>query len=201
LVLGTVALALIPIPGRRIWVGLAAVTGLAISLLAVFTTIFPEPVVRTVWQEGEERGGSAAAGVSLLIGNEEIAAQISTRRLPHEVVVSQAYPTVHHLAFLSGGELPTALANVRGGVHGLASLYWHRPEQLTGVDAFFVSEKADTAGRIPPLFAECFREEPIRVMLDGREIRHVHVLRCHDLRQPVPAFSRLTRGDEQGRGP
>jgi 4-amino-4-deoxy-L-arabinose transferase-like glycosyltransferase len=201
LVLGTVVLALIPIPGRRIWVGLATVIGLAISLLAVFTTIFPEPVVRAVWQEEERRGGSAAAGVSLLIGNEEIAAQISARRLPHEVVVSQAYPTVHHLAFLSGGELPTALANVRGGVHGLASLYWHRPEQLTGVDAFFVSEKADTAGLITPLFAECVGEEPIRVMLDGREIRHVHVLRCYDLRQPVPAFTRLDGGDEQGRGP
>jgi hypothetical protein len=86
-------------------------------------------------------------------------------------------------------------------VHGLASLYWHRPEQLTGVDAFFVSEKADTTGLIAPLFAECVGEEPIRVMLDGREIRHVHVLRCYGLRQPVPAFSRLNAGDEQGRGP
>jgi 4-amino-4-deoxy-L-arabinose transferase-like glycosyltransferase len=200
LVLGTVALALVPIRGRKVWIGLGAATGLTISLVVVFVAIFPEPVLRTIWQEGEERGGAAAAGLSLLVGNDEIAAQITQRRIPSEIVISQAYPTVHHLAFLTGGGLPTALANVRGGVHGLASLYWHRPEHFSGIDALFVSEKADTTDLIAPLFAECASEKPIRILRDGRLVRQVRLSRCRDLRQPVPAFSRLDGDRQSGPG-
>ena len=194
LVLGTVALALIPIRGRKVWIGLAAASGLAVSLLVLFIALFPQPVLRAVWQEGEARGGAAASVLSLLIGNDEIVAEIEQRRRPDELVVSEAYPIVHHLAFLSDGGLTTALANVRGGIHGLASLYWHRPEHFKGIDALFVSDQDDAADLIAPLFAACTKEEPVRVLVDEREVRRIRVMRCHDLRQPAPAFGRLRSG-------
>jgi hypothetical protein len=81
---------------------------------------------------------------------------------------------------------------VRGGVHGFASLYWHPPEYWRGRNALFVSRHDDVQERFAALFAECREEEPIVVTRGGYRLRTTHVMRCRDLLEPVPAFTRLS---------
>ena len=84
--------------------------------------------------------------VSPVVGNEEIVAEVERRLRPGELMASESYTDVHLFAFLSGGRLPTRLARVRGGAHGLASLYWYRPEELLG-EELPVRDREGGAGR------------------------------------------------------
>jgi hypothetical protein len=134
---------------------------------------------------------SAAAD---MIGNPEIAGEIAARLSPGEIMASSSYTITHLMGFLSGGTLETRLANINRGLHGLASLYWHPPGELLGRDFLFVADdkKGDMHTRLEPLFAEVVEQPPIEVHRHGQLIRSLRVLRCRDLRQPVPAFTRLS---------
>jgi hypothetical protein len=191
LLLGAVALVLVPIPGRKLWFGLGAATGLAVSLLALVLALFPETVLHHGWL-AREGAGDPPGAFQYLIGSRETLEEIERRRQPEEIVVSESYSLVHELGLLSGGRTPTALAEVRGGIHGFASLYWYPPEHWLGRDALYVSRHDDARERLATLFAECRDEEPIVVRRGGREIRRTHVMRCRDLQQPSPAFTRLS---------
>ena len=191
ILLGAAALALVPIPGRRIWIGLGAASGLTVSLLALFLAVFPETVLRVGWLE-REGAGEPPSAFGYLIGSDETLREIERRRRPAVVVVSESYSFAHELGLLSKGTLPTAMAEVRGGVHVFASLYWHSPEYWRGRNALFVSRHDDTQERFAALFAECTEEEPIVVTRGGHELRKTYVMRCRDLLEPVPAFTRLS---------
>ncbi len=194
LLLGTVVLVLVPFAGRRVWIGLGAIAGLTSSLLIVLIALFPEAAFQAVWVERSAPGDKPPRILTYPIGNDELLREVMRRRLPDEVVISQSYSLVHLLGFWSGGELPTALARVTSGVHGLASLYWYPPEHWQGIDAMFVTDRENLEESIAARFAACEPDDPILVTRDGREIRRFRVLRCTDLKQPVPAFSRLSRG-------
>ncbi len=96
-------------------------------------------------------------------------------------------------AFLSGGVLETRLANVNNGLHGLASLYWYEPDDLVGRNFLFVAHDSygDMDTKLAEIFAEIEEQPTIEIYREGQHIRTLRVLRCRDLQQPVPAFSRL----------
>jgi hypothetical protein len=87
--------------------------------------------------------------------------------------------------------MPTRLAQMRGGVHGLASLYWYRPEELRGKNFLFVTMRDDLTSRLSGIFAEVTEEAPFLVMRGGTVVRRVSFLRCRDLLQPEGTFTRL----------
>jgi 4-amino-4-deoxy-L-arabinose transferase-like glycosyltransferase len=189
-VLGTVALACTA--RRPRWLVRSGVAfGLALSLAATAAVLLvprmPQVSPRFVGGVGESLAGTVAAAV----GNEEIVTEVERRLRPGEIMASESYTDVHLFAFLSGGALPTRLARVRGGAHGLASLYWYRPEEFLGRNFLFVTEREGLAAPLSEIFTEVVEEPPFFVERGGREVRRVFFLRCQGLRHPEGTFTRL----------
>jgi 4-amino-4-deoxy-L-arabinose transferase-like glycosyltransferase len=197
IVLGTVALACTA--RRPRWLIRSGVAfGLVISLAATAAVVLVPRMLLVsppfVGGVGERLAGT----VSPAVGNEEIVTEIKRRLRPGELVASESYTNVHLFAFLSGGTLPTRLARVRGGAHGLASLYWYRPEELVGRNFLFVTERE---GMLPPLaeiFTEVTEEPPFLVERGGTVVRRVLFLRCRLLRHPEGTFTRLAPSPSLG---
>jgi len=166
------------------------VVGLVLSATALAIVAWPEQVLEIQWTtSGRARTSSAAA----IIGNEEIAREVAARLEPGEIMASSSYTNVHLLGFLSGGELETRLANVNIGLHGLASLYWYEPEDLVGRSFLFIGAQ-DPATVLPGLeaiFTEVTVQPPIEIVRQGRVVRTMHVIRCRNLGEPVPVFTRI----------
>lgn len=191
IVLGVVLLALRGVGRKTVVAGVAF--GLTISLAAVglagladsLATWLAAPEVRLYRRQATLFGS--------LVGNEDIAAELAARRAPEELVASESYTNVHLLAFLSGGQLPTRLAKLTGGKHGLASLYWHRPETLQGRDVLFVTEHPTKIGpRLQPLFEHVEEDPPpLVIRRGGVVVRQVTFFRCKGLRAPEGVFTRL----------
>jgi hypothetical protein len=193
LALGVVAIALVEIPGRK-WMTIgAAVFCLGICLPALFLVSQPDILlsVPAIARQSDER--LANSPISYLYGGDEVVEGVRQRLRPGELVGSDSYTITHLLGFDSAGEFETRLGRVLGrGLHGLASLYWHTPEQLQGADMLFLTDEKDKIGeQLRLLFARCDEEEPIRIFRQGRMVRYEDVLRCKNLLEPVPTFTRL----------
>jgi 4-amino-4-deoxy-L-arabinose transferase-like glycosyltransferase len=192
-VLGMVVLALtLPRPRRLVWSGVAF--GLAVSLFASAAALLLPRLIEVRWPLVGRLRGQAADTVAAAVANREIAAEVERRLRPGEMMASESYTTVHLFAFLSGGTLPTRLARVTGGVHGLASLYWYPPQELEGKSFLFVTERDGLAAPLAKLFARVSEDPPLVIERDGRVVRRVFFLRCADLLRPAGVFTRLPRG-------
>lgn len=190
IVLATVALACTA-PRSRWLIRSGVAFGLAFSLLAIVAVLLLPRMLEVRRPFVGRLDRSLAGAVAAAVGNEDIAAEVERRLRPGEIMASESYTNVHLFAFLSGGTLPTRLARVRGGVHGLASLYWYRPEELRGRNFLFVTEREGLAAPLSEIFAEVTEEPPFLVERDGRVVRRVFFLRCQDLRHPEGTFTRL----------
>jgi hypothetical protein len=115
------------------------------------------------------------------------------RLRPGEIMASSSYTNVHLLSFLSGGALETRLANVNNGLHGLASLYWHSPDELVGRDFLFIAHdrRGDLHVPLAKIFGGTVEKAPIEIRRNGRLVRTIRVIRCSNLLEPDPAFTRL----------
>lgn len=191
LALGAVGLGLTAFRGRRTLIALGAATGLLLSAAAITIALVPEPLLGWEWSYRGRPRHISTRKLTALVGNERILAEVEARRRPGELVSSESYSLVHLLAFLSRGHLDTRLAHVGGGKHGLASLYWYSPEELLGKEMLFVTTERRFDGRLHALFASVSEEEPLLIESGGRLVRRIRFLRCRELREPVPAFSRL----------
>jgi hypothetical protein len=165
--------------------------GLALSLAAVGIVLSPERLLAVEWSYRGQPNRINTRALAELIGNREVVDRIQALRRPDELVASESYSDVHLYAFLSGGTLPTRLANIRGGKHGLASLYWYRPGELAGRDMLFVTDREGQQKVLRGLFAEVRVEPPIEVVRDGEVVRRVLLYRCRTLLRPEGAFTRL----------
>jgi len=189
-VLGVVILGLTaPRPRRLIRAG--AVVGVGLSAVMILVVAFVTYALDAEWSHfGHTRadwGGQLAAAVD----NDAVVAEIERRIRPGEMMASESYTDVHLYALLSRGRLATRLAHVQGGHHGLASLYWYRPEELRGRDFLFVTERDGVAEPLGKIFAEV-REEPPFTMGSGDHVfRRVRFYRCRDLLKPEGTFTRL----------
>jgi hypothetical protein len=196
LVVGIVAVAMVPFPWRRFLVRAGAVTGgtfalFLVVLAAVWSTAGPESLLGLPplgdRSDEEIAGGSA----SYAFGDDEVVDELVSRLPDGGFAASESYTLVHLLGFKSRGELPTRLGNVAYGLHGLASLYWHRPEGMVDADVLFFTRKDGLGETVGALFETCDAEEPILVHRRGRLVRRLNVFRCRGLQEPVPAFTRL----------
>jgi hypothetical protein len=183
---------LVAFRGRSTLVACAAVMGLGLSLAAVGIVLVPERLVAVEWSYRGQPNRISTKALAELIGNREIVGRLQALRGPGELVASESYSDVHLYAFLSGGTLPTRLANIRGGKHGLASLYWYRPAELAGRDMLFVTDRDGQEKVLRGLFEEVRAEPPIEIVRDGVLIRRVLLYRCHNLLRPEGAFTRLS---------
>ncbi len=193
IVLGMVALALTR-PRPRLLVGSGVVFGVAVAGLATAGALAIPHLVGVRWPIFGPLRGQAADTVAAAVANEEIVAEVARRLQPGEMVASESYTDVHLFAFLSGGKLPTRLARVTGGVHGLASLYWYPPATLRGRDFLFVTERDGLATPLSRIFAAVTEERPLLIERGGRVVRRIHLLRCTNLVHPEGVFTRLPAG-------
>ncbi len=190
-VLATLALAL-TVPRPRRLVAWGAGFGLALSLAAGALVVFATAALDVSWPLVGRARGAFADTLAAAVANDDVVAEISRRLAPGEMVASESYTDVHLYAFLSRGRVPTRLAHVHGGIHGLASLYWYAPDELRGKDFLFVTERAGLAESVTPLFASVREEPALEIRRDGRVVRRVLFLRCRDLLRPEGAFTRLS---------
>jgi 4-amino-4-deoxy-L-arabinose transferase-like glycosyltransferase len=191
LVMAMVALAIIRFRGWKLLVSTGMALGLTLSLTVVGAAYQPERLLGLSWSYQGRPHRISTRKVAAAIGNEEIVAAVTAARRGDELVASESYSTAHLLAFRSGGQLPTRLAHVKPGKHGLASLYWYSPEELRGSDVLFVTEKQQVDQRLRQIFAEVKEERPIKVSRKGQVVRTVRLLRCTELLHPEGVFTRL----------
>ncbi len=193
LVVAAAMLVLLTFRFKRALVISGVVVGLALSATVLAIVAFPEKLLEIQWTYGGRSGRVSTSSAAAIIGNDEISREIAARLEPGEIFASSSYTNTHLFGFLSGGAMETRLANVNIGLHGLASLYWHEPTELVGRDFLFVAH--DPWGNLHEPLAEIFahvEEEPaIEIRRRGRLIRSMRVLRCRDLLNPSPAFTRL----------
>jgi 4-amino-4-deoxy-L-arabinose transferase-like glycosyltransferase len=193
LMLMTLSLALISFKGKRLLIVLGAVMGLALTLTVIVVAAFPAPLMSLHWSYPGVPGRIATDQLVYLVGNTEIADEVERRLGPGELAASENYSAVHLVAFYTHGRVPTRLARITSGVHGLSSLYWYSPEELQGKDFLFFTESERMDRRLSGSFASIEEEEPFFVKLGDRIVRTLHFYRCRNLRTPEVAFSRLPR--------
>ena len=111
-----------------------------------------------------------------------------TRRRPCWLT---SYSDVHVYGLLSKGTLPTRLAHITGGEHGLASLYWYEWDDLIGRNALLVTEKEGVAAKIAPYCRDVETLEPNSCIVRGDQlVRSVSLFRCHEVIWDGGAFTR-----------
>ncbi len=167
------------------------VVGVGLSLSAIAVVLAPESLLDVEWTYRGRPNRISTDALSDLMGNQEIADRVAAARRPGQLVTSQSYSEVHMIAFLSKGAVPTRLAHITGGTHGLASLYWHRPSELEGRNMLFVTDRDDVEGKLLRLFEEVEEQSPIEIVRSGRVVRTMRLFSCRNLLHASPAFSRL----------
>jgi len=202
LVLGAAILVMTPFRGRKQLVGLGTGMGLVLSVAVILVAVFPERLL------DPDIGGKFPVirhntrALGRLIGNREILEQLEKRRRPGEALFFTSYSDVHLFALLSGGVLPTRLANIAGGTHGLASLYWYPAGDVVGRDLTLISDKETRSETW--LRANCDsveKEAPIVVRRNGEILRSLAVFRCSGLRRDDGLFGRgRPMSSSSGRG-
>ncbi len=193
-VLGAAVLALAaPRPRRLVAWGVGV--GAALSAAAVALVLFATAALDVRWPLVGRARGVFADSLAAAVANDEVVAEVERRLAPGEMMASESYTDVHLYAFLSRGRFETRLARVHGGIHGLASLYWYRPEDLRGRDFLFVTERDGQAEALRRVFASVTEEAPLLIRHDDRTVRRVLFLRCRDLLHPEGVFTRLPPGN------
>jgi len=191
LLLGCVILILTPFRGRKWLIGLGAVMGLGLSIAAVLIISFPEPLIDFQWSYAGKPRNINTRQLRRILGNEDLLRQMKNRRKPGEALFFTSYSETHLFALLSGGTLPTRLANLREGRHGLASLYWYTRDDMLGRDLTILStKKRKTEAWLLANCTELEEEAPIEVQRNGEVIRHFDVYRCIGLKTDGGLFAR-----------
>jgi 4-amino-4-deoxy-L-arabinose transferase-like glycosyltransferase len=186
-----VVLVFVSFRGRKLLTVAGAVFGLGLSLVAILVVLWPDPLLDAEWKYRGRPSRISTSALSSLVGNREVAERLEVMVEPDEFVTTQAYSDVHLWAFLTKGRLETRLAHISGGSHGLASLYWHSPDELRGRNALFATERDDLNEKLVELFEEVREEEPLEISRDGRVVRRFRIFRARNLLHPEPAFTRL----------
>jgi len=195
LVLATLALALTDFRGRRVLAGAGVGFGLALSITTLSIVRQPERFMEMNWSYKGRPMRISTDKLSAILGNREVTEEAARRLRPGEFVASESYTNVHLLAFLSGGALPTRLAAVGAGSHGLASLYWYDPDDLRGRDVLFVTNRDGLEANLEPLFDEVVEEVPLEITRRDEVVRVFRFYRCRNLHTPEGAFTRLKPAD------
>jgi 4-amino-4-deoxy-L-arabinose transferase-like glycosyltransferase len=192
LMLASVGLTLGSFPRKRALVRAGVITGALAMPLLLSVLVLPRPWLAAERWFRNATGRPEKVELDELFGNREIAAEIARRLGPGELAARENYSDVHLVSFLSGGRTPTRLAYLRGGFHGLASLYWHPPESLQGRDVLHWSETpGGILEELRPLYRSVVEEEALEIVVGDEVLRRVRFYRCRELLEPRGVFTRL----------
>ena len=196
LVLGATLFALTPYTrSRQALAYISGAFGGLVTAFALIVLIFPVALFEADWTRAPWFGRIRAEVLNPLVGNTAAVREIERRRRPDELVASESYTNVHLFAFLAERQqLSLVLADINDGEHGLASLYWHTPDEFEGRDVLFVTRNPWLRiEQLAPYFAHVEEVAPIEIRRDGELVRYLRLFRGTDLRHATPAFSRLDR--------
>jgi len=190
LVVATAVLAVTPFRGRSWLIRAGVVLGVVLSILIVGIALAPERLMTLEWSYPGRPGRVNTEALARIVGNEDITRSLAARRRPGEAMLLTSYSDVHLYGLLSKGELPTRLARITGGEHGLASLYWYEKDDLLGRNALVASEGHDIEAELRSFCRAVEQLPPIQVVRQGEVIRSVDVFRCTEITQDDGAFTR-----------
>jgi 4-amino-4-deoxy-L-arabinose transferase-like glycosyltransferase len=190
MVIGAVVLSLVTFRGRRglIWAG--GIFGLVLVLAVIGIVLRPDLLMDAQWSyEGRPKRFNTKK-LAAILGNEAMTVELLRRFGDDEAILLTSYTDTHLFAFLSKGKLPTRLASLSRGKHGLASLYWHPRGDLIGKDVVVVMPKARQARLLPTYCTSVEELEPLEFRRNGEVIRHELVSMCRGVTRDGGAFSR-----------
>ncbi len=190
LLIGAAVLAITDFRARRWLIGLGVAMGLTLSLAVVAAASFPLALMDLQWQYAGRPNRINTSELARLVGNEQISAEIGRRMDPNEALLLTSYSDVHVYGLLSKGSLPTRLAHITGGSHGLASLYWYDEGDLLGKTALVVTEKEGVAAKLAPYCRDVEDLDPILIVRGEQVVRSVSLFRCHEIVRDDGAFTR-----------
>ena len=177
LLIGAAVLAITCFRGRRWLIGLGVAMGLTLSLAVVAAASFPLALMDLQWQYAGRPNRINTNELARLVGNQQIADEIGRRLQTNEALLLTSYSDVHVYGLLSKGTLPTRLAHITGGEHGLASLYWYEWDDLIGHNALLVTEKEGVAAKIAPYCRDVEALEPSLIVRGVELVRSVSLFR------------------------
>lgn len=190
LLMGAVVLSLVVFKGRRLLITCGAVFGLGLSLTVIGIVFAPDSAMNLQWSYAGKPEEFNTGKLARLVGNREIASELLNRVGDDDAVLMTSYSDTHLYAFLTGGKLPTRLADVGQAKHGLASLYWYPRGDLIGKDLLFVTPKRRLARLLPTYCNEIEELEPLEIQRDGQVIQRQLVFRCRGVTRDGGAFTR-----------
>jgi len=106
-------------------------------------------------------------------------------------VGSESYTKTHLAAFVSKGELESRFLHIKGGKHGLASLYWYPPEDFEGCRILFFTENPGQEEMLRQHFRRVEVRPPLVIPVGEAGQRTLSIARCEDPLDPRPFLTRL----------
>ena len=179
-----------------------SITGL-VSVLALSAPLF----LNFEWEYKPRPEKISSEKLARAFGTDQLVAGVRQRRdrwareigvPPDSIYVgSESYTKTHLSAFVSEGELESRFLHIKGGKHGLASLYWYPPEDFEGRQVLFFTENPGQEENLRQHFRKVEVEPPLVIPIGKAGQRSFVIVRCEDPIDPRPFLTRLTRSNRQ----
>jgi 4-amino-4-deoxy-L-arabinose transferase-like glycosyltransferase len=196
----TVLLVLTGFGGRRMR-RLGAAVGFSITGVVLVLALLAPLFLDFEWEYKPRPEKISSEKLARAFGTEELVDGVRQRRdqwareigVPPESIYvgSESYTKTHLSAFVSEGELESRFLHIKGGQHGLASLYWYPPEDFAGRRILFFTENPGQEEKLRRHFRRVEIEPPLVVPIGEAGMRTLSLARCEDPLDPRPFLTRL----------
>jgi len=186
--------------GRRIR-KIGAIVGFSITGLVLILALLAPFFLSFEWEYKARPEKISSEKLARAFGTQQLVDGVRLRRdrwareigVPPESIYvgSESYTKTHLAAFVSGGELESRFLHIKGGKHGLASLYWYPPEDFEGRQILFFTENPGQEETLRQHFRTVEIEPPLVVPIGEAGQRTLIVARCDDPLNPRPFLTRL----------
>jgi len=206
LMMMTVLLVLTGFGGHRIR-KIGAIVGFSITGLVLVLALLAPFFLSFEWEYKPRPEKISSEKLARAFGTDRLVEGVRQRRdrwareagvPPGSIYVgSESYTKTHLAAFVSKGELESRLLHIKGGKHGLASLYWYPPEDFEGRRILFFTENEDQEEQLRRHFRRVEIEPPLVIPIGEAGQRTLVIARCEDPLNPRPFLTRLTASKAQ----
>ena len=200
LMMMTVLLVLTGFGGRRMR-KIGAIVGFSITGLVLVLALLAPLFLSFEWEYKARPEKISSEKLARAFGTDRLVDGVRLRRdrwareinVPPESIYvgSESYTKTHLSAFVSQGELASRFLHIKGGKHGLASLYWYPPEDFEGRRILFFTENPGQEEKLRQRFRRVETEPPLVIPIGEAGQRTLIVARCEDPLNPRPFLTRL----------
>ena len=197
----TVLLVLTGFGGRR-WRRIGAAVGFSITGLVLLLALLAPLFLTFEWDYKPRPEKISSEKLARAFGTDRLVEGIRERRdrwaeergVPQESIYvgSESYTKTHLAAFVSQGEVESRFLHIKGGKHGLASLYWYPPADFEGRMFLFFTENPGQEEQLRQVFRRVYSEPPLVIPIGEAGQRTLSIARCEDPIDPRPFLTRLT---------